>query len=244
MPDWCKNKLTVRGSEAEIDAIKPFLFGKHSRTGELEVDFNALNACPESLSIPFTDDATRAQILLMLPEDTPLRESFIQAHFNDEDANVAHLLMEIKHHNIKTIGELIKWFMEDNEREFKHCLDLKLGQQYIANLIQFGQETGHDWHEKHWGTNLNAETRLIDDEGTEVICFFDMTCSEPKVWFELLCQRFPHVEWVFEYFSINGFYAGKIHFKDKIFSYQYFSEYSEVGNFAYDVFDYIDGDEK
>ncbi|HHF4335549.1 hypothetical protein [Haemophilus influenzae] len=158
MPDWCKNKLTVRGSEAEIDAIKPFLFGKHSRTGELEVDFNALDACPESLSIPFTDDATRAQILLMLPEDTPLRESFIQGHFNDEDANVARLLMEIKHHNIKTIGGLIKWFMEDNEREFKYCLDLKLGQQYIANLIQFGQETGHDWHEKHWGTNLNAET--------------------------------------------------------------------------------------
>lgn len=243
MPDWCKNKLTIRCSDVEIDAIRPSLFGTNPRTGELEVDFNALEECPKSLNIPFTDDASRAQTLLMLPSEKPLCESFIRGHFTDEDANVKHLLIDIEHYDIKTIGEFVQWLTADEDRAFKYCLDFELGRQYIANVAQFGQETYHDWHEKHWGTSRNAETCLIDDSGDELICFFDTAWSEPTAWFELLCQRFPNMELLLEYFSISGFYAGKIHLKDKSY-HHYFYDDLEVEDFACDVFDYIDSDEK
>lgn len=211
-----KVKFSSRGEEI-IDSIL---------TDE-EVDFNKIVLQPKSLNLP-SGSITDKAILYALSKKN-----------NEEVEKIKNTLKNI---NVDFYGDYYKKFfisyskkenLEEEAQEFDRKITEKgsltpweevdyiglgiknfedLGNMYINNIINYGNDTWYDWNIKNWGTKWNSmHTTIIN--GCEVE--FETAWSCPLEIFRALSKQYPDVTIYVEYADEDiGSNCGKITLKN------------------------------
>ena len=73
----------------------------------------------------------------------------------------------------------------------------KLGKAAVENEIEYGAQTWYEWCPREWGTKWNSCDNTIDRDAGIITFSTAWSCPTPIV--ELLAQRFPEIDFKWEY---------------------------------------------
>lgn len=175
MPNWTSNNVRIKGSKADILAIKELL---HTETKDSEgtytreFDFDKIIPMPKELwlvSGSITDMAIEAAKTKKCPDYMTFP------------------------YNITMPG--------DTEKTIINNLDdlIALGNKYLDNIKKYGASTWYDWAYGNWGTKWNPSSSEVSEVNTDsdtesyIVYDFNTAWNEPTPVFEALSAKFPKV---------------------------------------------------
>ncbi|TYG35277.1 hypothetical protein FW755_09325 [Lonepinella koalarum] len=200
MPNWCENKLEIFVSNTEqLQAVKAKLLALDEDQTQ-QLDFNLIIPMPESMKINCSSEGERSQILLETFPIQVLTHEHIEKFLHGCSVQQRQRIEALAFADVWTIADFIQW-LSNNPEEQKACnLNLKLGQQYIDNLKQYGCTNWYDWACEYWGTKWNGQLCNIEEFNCHIIVHFDTAWTPPEPCFAELCKVFP------EYFMVLSYY--------------------------------------
>lgn len=182
MPNYCNNKLTIKGEEAEVNRLLDFI-----KSHENDFDFNRVIPMPNSIrntergSVSFASEAA----CLFLKDKT------ITNHMK--------WMMDRLHLSIAELeGQIKKWIDEKK-------IDLELGQRIINNRLNHdGCGDWYEWSIENWGTKWQAINTITNNNVIE----FETAWSPCSPVIEALAKKFANLEFEYKYFEPGVCLAG------------------------------------
>ena len=182
MPNYCMNKLEIRGEAKAVSELLNFVKSENS-----QFDFNRIIPMPASIkdtergSLSFASEA----VCLYLKDGTI--------------TNHLRWMMEKSQVEKEELSEVVdKW-------EAENKIDKNLGQRIIANREKYDCGDWYEWSINNWGTKWEASEITIEDH---LICF-ETAWSPCSPIVEKLADRFPQLAFIYKYFEPGVCLAGR-----------------------------------
>lgn len=175
MPNQVTNRLTIKGSDAQVKEVLDFLKSTNSKGEIILIDFNKIEPMPEALDISSDSDGEIGMKYILASQPNYMTKIALAKY-----PELRNLVVEVD--GIR---------MSDPKR-YEDII--KKGKQYLRNIADYGCKTWYEWRIEHWGTKWNAyETSMVDATTLE---FLTAWSGVPEL-IKKLATKFPDVE--FEY---------------------------------------------
>lgn len=201
MPNWVTNKVKFKGRGKEIlDKVLTF-----DENGLEHFDFNKIIPMPKSLKLTsgsITNDAIQYAISCKSEEEKQKTIDLLKASKQDtlyEDYYTKVFHTSIDKDRLEDLNNNFERQIKENKDLFKE-LNINtledLGNQYIDNILKYGNDSWYDWCNRNWGTKWNSSnTYILNDNEVE----FDTAWSCPIGVLKELSKQFSDVEIYVEY---------------------------------------------
>ena len=181
MPNHISNKLTIKGTEEEINKFLDFIKSDEEVDGErCHMDFNKIVPMPKELQTSESSSrVTNALICYAMLSDDPK----VQAHLP------------------QMIGmpfDPIKERVSEKSAEEKKEL-FELGKQYYGYYEKYGAIDWYQWSRMHWGTKWNAYSSHLATHGNYAELFFQTAWSGVSELMSKLTKQFPQLSFEYKY---------------------------------------------
>lgn len=164
MPNFVRTRLCFEGKEERIKEL--FNLVRTETVNEdntILFDFNKIIPMPSVLNIPSGSVGEQAVEYLLYKSGCRT--------FNFKDRRVERM-------------EMLK---EKSPEEFDEAI--KIGQQYLRNVADYGCATWYEWRIKNWGTKWGACEIVVNENRVE----FDTAWSFPTPIVLILSELFPDI---------------------------------------------------
>lgn len=199
MPNWCQNKLWVKGPKETIAKIV-----NETKLDQDEFDFNSIVPMPEELNIACSSSVDWGMDILYgnwsrFLELPAWRDLFLEI----TDGH----LPETREEMISLIENEYRLYRSGKRLEFS--FDLKGARQAKANIEKYGSKDWYDWRFANWGTKFNSRDvgveRIEDDS---FLVFFNTAWSPPVPVFEALCKKYQEITAKLSFLETGNWFAG------------------------------------
>jgi hypothetical protein len=180
MPNWCFNKLTIKGPPEDIEAFRKKVMRdvvqEDGSSKLIEFSFEGICPRPRELDV----------------EEGSRGDMGYAALYGNPDLILTY--KHIKDLGIKTRDDLLEHLRKE------HPDYLEIGEQYKRNLDQFGVKSWYDWNCRNWGTKWDADFHGFEQPNARTLKYwFDTAWSPPEPWVETAHEQFPILTFKLDY---------------------------------------------
>ncbi len=186
MPNWCENKLTIRGKNGVLGCLAA-IKGEPDEDGPRHIDFQKIVPMPAIL-LGTVAGSTTGMGRVLLGDDVEGNEMLLHAWVREKGIT-----------DLEGLCEYIRENHPEAEAEGRHSM-------------QAEQETGsrdwYEWRTRHWGTKWNASyfSPLGDVTDQRADLEFCTAWSPPLAVIVELSQQFPQLSLTLKFWEGgNGF---------------------------------------
>jgi hypothetical protein len=213
MPNWCVNKLTIRGKKADVEACLLAIRGESTKDltpHDAEsgpkypaLDFNKIVPMPGTLNVEEGSVGDEALVAFYGAEGNKMLLKGSSIGFAGQI--VADLC---RRHDVGTQEEL----QEKMLREHPGCK--QLADTYAENIRLYGHKTWYNWSCEHWGTKWNASDPVVrtreTKRGMTAILDFETAWSQPTPVMHALVGKFPKLAFLHRYWEGGSGFQGRL----------------------------------
>lgn len=233
MPNWVINHVKIIGPDDVVAKALDFIQHKDSYN-KGKIDFANIEPIPKRLLIVSggSDKYYVALYLRILREnDREQLRAKLANHkldfYGDYSRKYAQsFAIDIPEPNLNHMVETFR----DSYSNISPTSMEDVGEAYINNILEYGDDTWYGWCCRHWGTKWNAVRSRIFDDGFE----FETAWSAPFPIVKQLSEKFPELtfyhEWADEDLGNN---CGKHEIQNGVVIDDYeFEDYEKAHDFA------------
>lgn len=206
MPNWAYNSVAISGpSETLARFIKAVGLDCHPPCFDFgviipmpkDLDVGAVSGIGEAVadvlvSGPVPDDLdahlASSSPALQVEFEAALRE-YLPVAINGMTPRYKQALAEVNRSALPDAKTYLAGMKQQHPAEYAD------GEQYAANIRQYGHASWYGWHIQHWGTKWNAcSVEVVEEEGGCIQVRFDTAWSSPVPIFEQIPKVYPGLE--------------------------------------------------
>lgn len=212
MPNYCINKLVLKGKDDEIKKLQEYLM-----TQESDFDFNRVIEMPESIKSTSRGSAASLALAVCIY----LKERKVTEHLK---------LLHVKYGKNLSVEDYVNNLVVAEE------VDITLGEKLMYNKKKYGQTDWYDWSLANWQTKWNSISVVWKGNN----CEFLTAWNPPLPIIDNMAKIYPSIDFEFCYLEPGVGLAGREVYKNanNIISEQYKADDDEYMNlmkgFGYD----------
>jgi len=177
MPNWCENRVSFSGPEADLKKLKSLM-----GTEDQVIPFQKIKPMPKDLDIA-CGSAHLGYDVLYGDIDSVLERAWI------------------KKEGLKSREELIAYLKEH------HPEYIEMAPRYKANIDRYGHRDWYSWRVAHWGTKCDIDAnaiQILDNSPEYLSLAFDTAWSPPQGIYDALGQIIEdqhldiHISWFYD----------------------------------------------
>jgi hypothetical protein len=197
MPNWCSNRITVYGSQEELEEFMAKV--GHPDKGGKGLDFEKIIPMPESLKI---ESGSYSDLALSY---------YLYVNSGDKRyiENVSNYDW-VKEKNFTTNDEVMDFIISKYAGGKTKEELLADGEKINLNMFLYGAKSWYEWSKKEWGTKWNVcdtDWEVFDDH---IDMFFSTAWSPPIPIYGKLGEMFPNLSFNAQYAEGGCCFVGEV----------------------------------
>jgi hypothetical protein len=186
MPNWCENKLVVKGNKEALEKFLNECFTSNN-IGDSHLDFQKIIPMPDSLDVENSSLSHNGLLIYVTDNVTKIDSLLIPKILNKEE-----------YEKLKT--NLGSHFDEAYE----------LGKQLFQNILDYGSPTWYEWRLEHWDTKWNSDSCSITEDEEGLFVWFNTAWGPCRPIIRKLTEMYPELVFEYSYFEPGCWFGGTI----------------------------------
>lgn len=251
MPNWCSNRFTVTGPQADIDRLSERIVRENhennpDKGGKLILDFNGLVPVPDALAK--LDYHLLHALMACLARATPdvLLPVALKPILTASGSLLAEKLTEdFVGWQEMTVAALVDRLNADSALAERYDYRSDVFESARSCQQMFGEMSAYAWRIKHWGVGKDAFWCNVSSAPGELTVSFESAWCPPEGFYRALVEGFPTLDFEAIYLEESNGVAGRYRNEGAVLIDEQVSDSGRnIRQFAIEVFGYEYEDEE
>lgn len=245
MPNWCSNRFTVTGHQADIDRLSNLIVRENhendsDKGGKLILDFNGLVPVPEALAKLDYHLLHALMVCLARAEPDTFLPEALKPNLTASGSLLAEKLTEdFADWQEMTVAALVDRLNADSALAERYNYRRDVYESARACQQAHGEMSAYAWRIKYWGVGRNAFWCNVSSVPGELTVSFESAWCPPEGFYRALVEGFPMLDFEAIYLEESNGVAGRYRNEGAVLIDEQVSDNGRnIRQFAIEVFGY------